>query len=70
MSEKKPGWVKLLEMSKELKELTPEVEAAIDWLLENVDELTPEQLSSLVRALLLAPPKGDAEQVLGGVIKR
>lgn len=63
------GWVRMLQMAKELKELDPEVEAGLDWLIEN-GEMTPEQMAVLIRPLMLAPSREDAEQVLGGVIKR
>lgn len=63
------GWVRMLQLAKELKELSPEVEAALDWLIEN-GEMTSEQMEKLVKPLLLAPSKEDAEYAMGGVVRR
>lgn len=56
-------------MAKELKELDPEVEDALDFLVEN-GEMSAAQLSALMKPLLLAPNREDSEFVLGGIIKR
>lgn len=63
------GWVRMLQLAKELKELSPEVEDALDVLIEN-GEMSAEQMARLVKPLLLAPSREDSDQVLGGVIKR
>lgn len=59
----------MLELVKELKELDPEVVDALDFLIET-GEMTSEQMASLLKTFLLAPSNEDADQVLGGIIRR
>lgn len=69
MAREEDGWVRMLQLAKELKELDPEVEAGLDWLIEN-GEMAPEQMAALLRPLLLAPSRDEVDHVLGGVIQR
>jgi len=64
-----PGWIRILQLAKELKQLDPEVEDALDLLIET-GEMTAEQMSALMKPLLLAPNNEDSEYVLGGIIRR
>lgn len=59
--------INFVEMIQEWKQLSPEVNSALELL--KAEEVEPKQLASLILVLSGLPDKDDAEYAVGGVIR-